>query len=583
MALRWNSLRGRFLLALVLANAPFLVAAVGVAVDRATREMAAAETALRAETQTAGRTLGEAVEGARQLLYGIAGSGYAKSRDARRCNEHLKGLVSELTRYTNIWLLDDQGRTICSYLPFDGTISLADRDWFQDARRTKALALGRIAEGVASGVPVITASYPIFDDGKFLGVAAVGIKVDWVIGMVNRVTLPNRAVLGVIDSSLRVVLPAGFTPAVLPPHAVLTEMSRSKAVAAAPAEDGTRRLYAVEPVRAGAVSVIGIVPQLGLTARIVAEIGNSMWPILLIIVSSFLVIAVVVDRVVLRPLSGFAAAVTRYREGDFTFRPRPVHAPWEIRELARRFRKMAAAIGRREKRLTALVEDRELLLQETHHRVKNNLQMVASLLALHGDRVASLDAREALYTARKRVQSLAMLHTYLSEHYESASVDMPEFIGKLCKQLRGAVGTESYNARVRIEAEIAPLRASSRDALALGLLINEAVTNALKHGFPGTRAGAIVVRLAVHGDRVLMTISDNGAGAAAGGDERGASNLGRTIMEGLARQLGGTMTIEHGDGTTVSLDFPVPPTGLTDAGFDEATPPAGAAAARAPA
>jgi two-component sensor histidine kinase len=182
--------------------------------------------------------------------------------------------------------------------------------------------------------------------------------------------------------------------------------------------------------------------------------------------------------------------------------------------------------------------------------------MVASLLSLQAGRVRSDEAREALNSARRRVLSLSVLHKHLFERDDVENVDVGKFLEDLCVQLRGShVG--SYDARIRIVCECDPLILPTRDAIALGLIVTEAVTNATKYAFPGRRAGIINVILTVREERVRLSIKDDGIGAPSEGDAALSGGLGRSLMDGLAGQLAGNLSIKHEQGTEVVVEFAI--------------------------
>jgi hypothetical protein len=320
--------------------------------------------------------------------------------------------------------------------------------------------------------------------------------------------------------------------------------------------DGRAHLYVLERLFADDLYMVGIAPADTLYVRALAAVYELLGPVLLIIVLTFAVVGIGVYRSVLRPLAVFAQAVRAYRAGDFTFRPNPGRAPSEIHDLATQFGKMARAISQRERRLERVIAHRDGLIAEIHHRVKNNLQMVASLLSLQSGRVRSDEAREALNSARRRVLSLSVLHKHLFERDDVENVDVGKFLDDLCVQLRGShVG--SYDARIRIACEHDQLVLPTRDAIAIGLIVTEAVTNATKYAFPGKRTGRIDVSLAVDGERVRLAIKDDGIGGEAAGEPALSGGLGRSLMEGLAGQLGGTLSVRQEQGTEVVVQFTI--------------------------
>jgi len=559
--LPWSTLRGRLLFVLALTNLPLIALTLGLAIERAEYDRVQAERALRTEVLLASGSLKEVIEGVRQLLFATASSPAVRSRDSARCAQYFRNMQPRLLdRYTNIWFVDTEGRTICSIVPFDAKVRVDDREWFREARDTRDFSLGKIAEGVASGQQVISASYPVVDDGKFVGVIGLGLRVSWLTGAVTRRTNTGddvtvtvtfmdgrgQLVMSDKDKSAQGLLPAERLDPTRLRDSIVQALGR----------DGRPHLYVIERLFADDLFMVGIAPADTLYARALAAFGELLGPVILIVVLTFAVVGVGVYRLVLQPLAVFTQAVRAYRAGDFTFRPNPGRAPVEIHDLADQFGKMARAISQRERRLERVIVHRDGLIAEIHHRVKNNLQMVASLLSLQSGRVRSEEAREALNSARRRVLSLAVLHKHLFERDDVENVDVGQFLEDLCIQLRGShVG--SYDARIKITCEHDPLILPTRDSIALGLVVTEAVTNATKYAFPGKRSGKIDVRLAVSGDRVRLSIKDDGVGEEGSVEPALSGGLGRSLMEGLAGQLSGTLQVRREHGTEVLIEFTV--------------------------
>lgn len=557
--LPWSTLRGRLLFVLALTNLPLIALTLGLAIERAEYDRVQAERALRTEVLLASGSLKEVIEGVRQLLFATASAPAIRGRDTARCAQYFRNMQPRLLdRYTNIWFVDTEGRTVCSIVPFDTKVRLDDREWFREARDTRDFSLGKIAEGVATGQQVISASYPVVEDGKFVGVIGLGLRVSWLAGAVTRRTntgddvtvtfMDGRGQLVVSDKDKAA---QGLMPAERLDPARLRD-----SIVQALGRDGRPHLYVIERLFADDLFMVGIAPADTLYARALAAFGELLGPVILIVVLTFAVVGIGVYRSVLQPLAVFTQAVRAYRAGDFTFRPNPGRAPVEIHDLADQFGKMARAISQRERRLERVIVHRDGLIAEIHHRVKNNLQMVASLLSLQSTRVRSEEAREALNSARRRVLSLAVLHKHLFERDDVENVDVGQFLEDLCVQLRGShVG--SYDARIKIVCEHDPLVLHTRDAIALGLIVTEAVTNATKYAFPGKRGGKIDVRLAVAEDRVRLSIKDDGVGEDAGAEPALSGGLGRSLMEGLAGQLNGTLVVRRDNGTEVLVEFTV--------------------------
>jgi two-component sensor histidine kinase len=200
------------------------------------------------------------------------------------------------------------------------------------------------------------------------------------------------------------------------------------------------------------------------------------------------------------------------------------------------------------------------MLREIHHRVKNNLQMISSLLSLQSDRIRSPRLRRHFSDAQNRVLALSVLHRHLYERTTWALVDFQLFISDLVRQLsmnRANPGPENIRFDIR-----APVMAVGPDtAIPVGLIVTEAVSNAFSHAFAGVEAPAISIQAAESGGTVEFAIEDNGLGIddrIVTGEEAGT--LGLTLIRGLAVQLGGEAEIRRksSGGTRVAVRFPLP-------------------------
>ncbi len=189
------------------------------------------------------------------------------------------------------------------------------------------------------------------------------------------------------------------------------------------------------------------------------------------------------------------------------------------------------------------LSERDALLSEVHHRVKNNLQIIISLLNIQSIG-AGEEAKSSLMDAQNRVRAMAILHETIYDTGDFTGVDMESFITRLMERLRGAFG--EYGVEFSVEADI---RLNLETAIPLGLLINEAVTNSFRHAFPDGR-GRIMVKLEGDGD-LRLTVTDDGAGLGSGYRE----GVGMSLMKALADQLDGELRFESDGGTSVILEF----------------------------
>lgn len=198
------------------------------------------------------------------------------------------------------------------------------------------------------------------------------------------------------------------------------------------------------------------------------------------------------------------------------------------------------------------IQEREALLREVHHRVKNNLQMMTSLLNLQIRSETSETLRQKLREMQGRLSALSIVHKKLYGGDDIAAVDLANLLGELCRQLGSAYRIEQRG--IVLEVDAAPLLTDLDHAIPFALLVTEAVTNALKHAFPDGRAGKVLVSLAQTGPEVVLRIADDGVGLASPAlaePNRGSGALGLTLMRGMARQLDGTFELRFDHGVEI--------------------------------
>lgn len=205
--------------------------------------------------------------------------------------------------------------------------------------------------------------------------------------------------------------------------------------------------------------------------------------------------------------------------------------------------------------LQVSLAEKETLLQEVHHRVKNNLQVVASLINLQSRQVGDAAAREVLEATKQRVQAIALLHEGLYRSSDLASVELGPYLRGLAGDLLRANADPARNITVVCEA--AGMRTNMDSAVPLGLIVNELVSNALKHAFNGCSSGRVTVRLEPQGEQGELRVSDDGAGLPANFSFERADSLGLRLVNNLARQLDGELTQTSQGGVTWLLRFPL--------------------------
>jgi PAS domain S-box-containing protein len=212
---------------------------------------------------------------------------------------------------------------------------------------------------------------------------------------------------------------------------------------------------------------------------------------------------------------------------------------------------------RLEAQLRASLQEKEVLLKEVHHRVKNNLQVVASLLDMQADTIEDLSIRMLFENSQQRIQSIALIHESLYQSGDVvAQVNAAEYLPRLSQQLFEAYRSPGDRLSLRVHAE--PVWLEVATAIPCGLLVTELVTNSFKHAFPDGRGGEIhlTLRQDPPGTCVLI-VGDTGVGLPEGLDIRATESLGWQLVRLLTEQLKGIIKLEGHRGATVTITFPL--------------------------
>jgi PAS domain S-box-containing protein len=202
------------------------------------------------------------------------------------------------------------------------------------------------------------------------------------------------------------------------------------------------------------------------------------------------------------------------------------------------------------------LREKDILLKEIHHRVKNNLQIISSLLNLQSSRYQDNGILKAFDESQRRVRTMAMVHEQLYRSENFASVDFGENLRRITMELASAYGRTG----IRLDLNIEPVTLSIDSAIPCGLIANELLSNALKHAFPDGRDGTITITLRMIGaEMAQLAISDDGVGFPEGKRPSGTpTTLGMTLVTSLAEQIDGSLTCSPSPGCTFTLDIPLP-------------------------
>jgi len=206
-------------------------------------------------------------------------------------------------------------------------------------------------------------------------------------------------------------------------------------------------------------------------------------------------------------------------------------------------------------RLEQSLREKEMLLREVHHRVKNNLQVIISLLNLQARTLPDDAARAALQTSQQRIRAIAAVHEKLYQSESMSAVAIGSYISDMARHLAAACTLPGQ--RIQIEPRIENVSLGIDVALPVGLIVNEVVTNALKHAFNGRQSGRVDILLSRDAEKAVLTVRDDGTGLPEEVTEADGGGLGMTLVRTLARQVRGSLTITRDRGTAVTIAFPL--------------------------
>jgi PAS domain S-box-containing protein len=202
-----------------------------------------------------------------------------------------------------------------------------------------------------------------------------------------------------------------------------------------------------------------------------------------------------------------------------------------------------------------LLEEKELLLHEVHHRIKNNMATMAGILSLQADTVSDPAAKAALLDARSRMQSMMVLYTKLYVTPAVGALDVELYLSPLIDKI---LSTFQNAGGVRVDKRFEEFVLDARTLFSLGLIVNELLTNAMKHAFVGRAEGTISVSISREGEAVRLEVADDGVGFPDTTDPKSSAGFGLNLVRILATQLRGSFSVENGGGARFVLRFAPP-------------------------
>ena len=206
-----------------------------------------------------------------------------------------------------------------------------------------------------------------------------------------------------------------------------------------------------------------------------------------------------------------------------------------------------------EARLTESLEEKEVLLKEIHHRVKNNLQVISSLLSLQSNYIEDEAALSNFQESQTRVRSMALIHEKLYQSEDLVSIDFSDYLDSLVSELSRSYRLNPMNVNIALNISHAMFDVDT--AVPCGLIVNELVSNSLKYAFPDDRKGTIQVNLDSREDKFALVVKDDGIGIPEEVDWQNTESLGMQLVNTLTSQLGGSIELNDSSGTEFKVTF----------------------------
>lgn len=207
-----------------------------------------------------------------------------------------------------------------------------------------------------------------------------------------------------------------------------------------------------------------------------------------------------------------------------------------------------------ENQIMASLEEKEVLLREIHHRVKNNLQIISSLMNLQSEYTQEPEILKMFQESKNRIRSMALIHEKLYQSKDLAHIDFVEYLKSLVDMLLNFYREESTDINVSLKC--AEINLEIDTAISMGLIVNELLSNSFKHAFPGQKSGEVTITLSKNGRNYLLEVADNGIGIPEDVDIKNTDSLGLLIVQTLTLQLKGTLEHYNEGGTKFRLSFP---------------------------
>ncbi|HJW40062.1 MAG TPA: sensor histidine kinase [Rhizomicrobium sp.] len=471
----------------------------------------------------------------------------------RACDSVLGDALLGVKYFANLSRIGADGVVVCTALPRAKGASGAGQPIFQRARLSKSFVVSGQMVSKILRTPVIVGMLPLRDaKDRFDGAISVVLQLHWLDFMVRASGLPAGAVVFIYDRHGNVLASNSAAVAGSLVGTALQNWSVGDVHSADDAQ-GNNWTFATAPLRSGVINVAFAMRESSLFSTTYLHVGADFLMPIIMIGLAWAGIWFATERQVTQWIAYLRRVSVAYRSGHYAIRPDLAGAPREIRSLGDGLSDMADAIQDRDRKLRDALDQKSLLIREVHHRVKNNLQIVMSLLSLQAGQLKDAAARDALMQAQVRINALALVHRILHEIEDQTTIDLKRLLHELAQQI--TEGMRGDNVGVRVEENLVERSVSGEVAVPLALYAVEALTNIFKYAYSPGQMGVVRIELVPAGNGMLrLAISDDGIGFIDTGTKSG---IGTRLIRNFGAQIGGKSSLrsELGKGTTVEVIF----------------------------
>ncbi len=554
-------LRTQLIMILCLAIGPAAGLSIWQGITTYNRQIRQIERTLADSARLAGEAQISIITAAQPLLEALAAQPVIQNSDYPACATLLENSIKNSLHYSRIIAVDLEGNIKCSTIPVTEQLHFGDHIWLQETVLNKSFTISGLRQRTLTNRHALGVSTPIFDqDEKIVGILAMNVKLSAIERDITQsVQTPAKTILLDQDGNFIVPLetPTSFARNFPNRNIVLPYLQDGRALFTAKNGLDESWLYAIDTVVKDKVYVLFGQSRKDLISVARIDLARSIATPLLIWIIGLTTLWFGIQRLVLRWVNYLKRIAAIYARGRYSVRPtRMVEAPDEFYGMGKTFTRMAEVIEQREAELESSLEQKNVLIREVHHRVKNNLQIITSLLNLQSRHLHDPREIEIFDTAKSRINALALVHRSLYEAESLQYVNLKEFLEELCQQLQ-KTGWGAAR-RVRFIMEIPSVAVTAETAVPLALLLTETITNAFKYAFEGRNIGNIYIILEQNTQGgAILRIRDDGVGGMNISSDKNSKGIGHTLIYAFAQQLGGQVDVQDDNGICWTITMPV--------------------------